>query len=43
MSVMCTKDACVAKSGMCGHEKMMMGILMLMGVAAAGHWAFHWF
>ncbi len=43
MSLMCKMDSCVAKKGMCVHEKMMMGIVILGGLAAAGHWALHLF
>ena len=43
MSVMCSKETCKAKPGMCVHEKMMLGMMLLIGAGAAGHWMFHWF
>lgn len=43
MSVMCSVESCKARSGMCIHEKMMVGMLVLLVGGAAGHWMFHWF
>lgn len=42
MSMMCSKGSCKAKRGMCGHEKMMM-VIMLIAIPALGHYVFHWF
>jgi hypothetical protein len=33
MAMMCPLDGCKAKHGMCGHEKMMVGIVILVVVA----------
>ncbi|MDO9214716.1 MAG: hypothetical protein Q8Q54_15515 [Methylococcales bacterium] len=39
MSVMCKmKDSCSAKKGLCIHEKMMLGIMMVGVLAAIAHW-----
>ncbi len=39
MSVMCKmKDSCCAKKGLCIHEKMMMGMMMVSVLAAIAHW-----
>jgi hypothetical protein len=35
MAVMCSMQACAAKAGMCGHEKMMLGIVVVL-VAGVG-------
>ncbi len=43
MSMMCSQQSCKAKSGLCGHEKMMIAIVALMALGGAGHWALHWF
>ena len=32
MSLMCSKAACKAKAGMCTHEKMMAGLVVLLAV-----------
>ncbi len=32
MAMMCPLEGCKAKHGMCGHEKMMVGIVILMVV-----------
>ncbi len=29
MAMMCAMEGCKAKHGMCGHEKMMVGIVVL--------------
>jgi hypothetical protein len=41
MSMMCKNEACKAQKGMCGHEKMMMGILLLCAAGAVAHWCLH--
>jgi hypothetical protein len=39
MSVMCKmKDSCCAKKGLCVHEKIMLGVVMLVVPAAIGYW-----
>lgn len=44
MSMMCKmSNQCCASKGMCIHEKMMMGAVMLMALAAAGHFWLHLF
>jgi len=35
MAIMCSMQACVAKAGMCSHEKVMLGVAVLL-VAGAG-------
>lgn len=41
MAKMCPIAGCKAKSGMCIHDKMMigMGVMMVLGVIA--HWGLH--
>ena len=39
MSMMCKNAQCSNKKGMCGHEKMMMGVMFM--VVAVG--VFYWF
>jgi len=34
MSLMCSLQVCKAQSGMCGHEKAMLGIAALLGAGA---------
>ena len=36
MSLMCSMQVCTAKPGMCGHERMMLGVaaLLIVGVGA---------
>lgn len=42
MSAMCPMDGCKAKQGMCGHDKMMV-LMLVFGIFAAGaHWGLHW-
>lgn len=44
MSLMCNMNGqCSATKGMCIHEKMMMAVVMVMVLAAVGHWVLHWF
>ena len=44
MSLMCKiSDSCSAIKGMCIHEKMMMGIVVLAALGVVGHWVLHWF
>jgi len=39
MSLMCSLQVCKAQAGMCGHEKAMLGIAVLL-VAGAGAYLF---
>lgn len=43
MSVMCSMNACKQKRGFCAHERTMLIVIIVIGVGAIGHWAFHWF
>lgn len=44
MSLMCKmSNKCCATRGMCIHEKMMMGVAVLMALGAAGHFWLHLF
>lgn len=39
MSVMCRmKDSCCATKGLCIHEKMMLGMMVVGMLAAVAHW-----
>ncbi len=45
MAKMCPMSGCKAHGGMCGHDKMMigMGILMMLGVVGAiARFGLHW-
>jgi hypothetical protein len=33
---------CVATKGMCVHEKMMAGLVMVIALGGIAHWGFHW-
>ena len=35
MAIMCSMQACAAKAGMCSHEKVMLGLAVLL-VAGTG-------
>ena len=37
MSVMCSMQACKAQVGMCGHEKVMFGVALLLAVGAGAY------
>lgn len=39
MAIMCSMQACVAKAGMCTHEKVMLGIAAVL-VAGVGAYFF---
>lgn len=42
MSLMCKmSNQCCATKGMCVHEKMMMGVALVMALAAMGHFLLH--
>lgn len=38
MSLMCSMDGCKQKGGMCIHEKMMLGVLVIIAVGSAVMW-----
>jgi len=43
MSMMCKMSKkCCASKGMCGHEKMML-VMMVVGIPLIGHFVFNWF
>ncbi len=37
MSLMCSMQVCKAQSGMCGHEKAMFGIAVLLAAGAGAY------
>ncbi|MGH7259515.1 MAG: hypothetical protein ACREI9_02390 [Nitrospiraceae bacterium] len=37
MSLMCTLQVCTAKPGMCGHEKVMLGIAVLLAAGVSAY------
>jgi hypothetical protein len=37
MSLMCSMQVCKAQVGMCGHEKMMFGIAVLLAAGAGAY------
>ena len=37
MSVMCSMQACTVKPGMCGHEKIMLVVALLLAVGGAAY------
>ena len=37
MSIMCSMQACKAQAGMCGHEKMMFGIAVLLAAGTGAY------
>lgn len=38
MALMCSLQSCVAKPGMCGHEKVMFGIVGLVVAGLGVYW-----
>ena len=38
MSMMCSMQGCAQKHGMCGHEKMMLVMMVLLMVGGAAYW-----
>ncbi len=38
MSMMCSMQGCPQKHGMCGHEKMMLVMMVLLMVGGAAYW-----
>ena len=44
MSLMCSMSGeCKSKKGMCGHEKMMLGIVVMGILGGVSHWGLHLF
>ena len=37
MSLMCTLQVCTAKPGMCGHEKVMLGIAVVLAAGVGAY------
>ena len=37
MAIMCSMQACAAKAGMCGHEKAMLGIAVLLAAGVGAY------
>ena len=40
MAIMCSMQACMAKAGMCSHEKMMLGVAVLVVAGAGAYYLF---
>ena len=38
MAIMCSMKICTAKAGMCGHEKVMFGIVVLLVAGVGAYW-----
>jgi hypothetical protein len=38
MSLMCSMDGCKQKNGMCVHEKMMLGIMVIIVLGSLVWW-----
>jgi hypothetical protein len=38
MSMMCSMQGCTQKHGMCGHEKMMIVMMVMAVVGGAAYW-----
>jgi hypothetical protein len=41
MAKMCPMSGCKAESGMCIHDKMMIGMGVMMMLGAIAHWGLH--
>ncbi len=37
MSMMCSMQGCKTNTGMCGHEKMMVGMIVMLALGAVGY------
>jgi hypothetical protein len=37
MSVMCSMKVCTEKAGMCGHEKIMLAVVLLLAISGAAY------
>jgi len=40
MAIMCSMQACMAKAGMCSHEKMMLGVAVIVVAGAGAYYLF---
>lgn len=38
MAMMCSIKGCTEKPGMCGHEKMMMVVMLMLMVGGTAYW-----
>ena len=38
MSVMCSMNQCTRQRGMCGHEKMMLAVMVMLIAGGAAYW-----
>lgn len=38
MSMMCSMQGCTQQHGMCGHEKMMLVMMVMLVVGGAAYW-----
>ncbi len=38
MSMMCSMNQCSREHGMCGHEKMMLVIMVMLMIGGAAYW-----
>ena len=38
MSVMCSMNQCTRQHGMCGHEKMMLAVMVMLIAGGAAYW-----
>ncbi|MGE3151972.1 MAG: hypothetical protein AB7G48_11660 [Nitrospiraceae bacterium] len=38
MSLMCSMEGCTRQHGMCGHEKMMLVMMVMLMVGGAAYW-----
>jgi hypothetical protein len=43
MSLFCKGHGCEAVQGPCKHEKMMLGVIIVGGLAALAHWGMNLF
>jgi hypothetical protein len=43
MAKMCPIDGCKAQKGLCIHDKMMIAMGLMAGLAAVGHWGLQLF
>jgi hypothetical protein len=37
MAIMCSMQSCLAKAGMCWHEKVMLGIAVVLAASAGAY------
>ena len=43
MAKMCPLSGCRSHAGLCGHDKAMVAMMAMVGLAAVGHWVLHLF